>query len=122
MRFLVRFAVLVAVLWGLYSAAMLIKSYFELSNVVEDVVARELGTPGERATFGRGERTYRIRQAIVRGATQSGIPVEPAGVTVTEENGALWVRVNWAYQALRVGDRAFDIPISTSRSFDLAGR
>jgi hypothetical protein len=122
MRLLVRFAVVMAVLWGLYSAAMVVKSYFELSSVVEEVVPRELGNAGERSTFGRGDRTHRIRQAIVKGAAQSGISVEPTGVAVTEENGALWVRVNSTYQALRVGDRALDIPISTSRSFDLAGR
>jgi hypothetical protein len=122
MRFLVRFAVIVAILWALYSGAMAAKAYFELSNVVQEAVPRELGATADRATFGRSERLRRIREAIVRGAAESGIVVEPSRVSVTEENGALWVRVSSTYEALRVGERVVDIPISTSHSFDLSGR
>jgi hypothetical protein len=121
-RLLVRVALLVAVLWGLYSGAMAAKSYIELSNVVQEVVSRELGSPGDRSTLDRSDRARRIREAILKGAAQSGIVLEAARVSVTEQDSAVRVRVTSSYEALRVGERALDIPISTSHSFDLGAR
>lgn len=118
MRALFGLAVVVVILWGMYSAAMGVKSYFEISNVVEEIVPRalEAGTDS-RAPFGARDRTERVRAAIVSGAAKSGIPLDPESVAVTEDDGAVWVRVTSAYRALKVGDRAIDIPISTTHSF-----
>jgi hypothetical protein len=123
MKTLFSLAVVGVILWGIYSAAMAVKSYFEISNVVEEVVPRvlEAGTESH-GTFAAAGRTERVRTAIVNGAAKSGIALEPDSVSVTEDEGAMWVRVTSSYRALKVGDRVIDIPISSSRSFALAGR
>jgi hypothetical protein len=111
--------VVVVILYGVYSGAMAIWSYFELSNLVEEVVPRELTKTGDRG-WGSVDRMQAIRSAIIKGARNDGIVLDPAAVSVTEEEGALWVRINAPYPLVRLrGERIVDIPVSTAHSFAL---
>ena len=105
--------VIFGIVYGVYTAAMAAWSYFEISNVVEDVVPREL----PKASESWRDRNGTIREAVLTGATKAGISLDPAGISVSEEGGSLWVKIRYAYPVARVGDRQFTIPISTARSF-----
>lgn len=119
MKALFTVLVVVAILYGIYSGAMAIWWYFELSNLVEEVVPRELKKTGDRG-WGSVDRMQAIRTAIIKGAQGDGIALDPKAVSVTEEEGALWVHVSAPYPVVRVRDqRIIDIPVSTAHSFAL---
>jgi hypothetical protein len=115
MRALFTILIIIGIIYGIYSGAMAAWSYFEISNVVEEVVPREL--PKASESWARSDRGGLIREAVLKGATQAGITLDPAGVRVTEEEGSLWVRITYAYPFARIGTRQFTIPISIAHSF-----
>ena len=115
MRGLFIILVIFGIVYGVYTGAMAAWSYFEISNVVEEVVPREL--PKARESWARSDRSATIREAVLKGATQAGIALDPGGVAVTEEEGSLWVRIRYAYPVARIGERQLTIPIRTAHSF-----
>ena len=116
MKALFGFLIFAGILYGIYSGVMAIWSYFEISNVVEEVVPRELPKLSDRGS----DRSEDMRNAIVKGAEKAGIALDPATVNVSEEGSAIWVRINATYPVLRFRDKKyFDIPISTAHSFGL---
>ena len=117
MRGLFAILVIVGIVYGIYTGAMAAWSYFEISNVVEEVVPREL--PKTSEGWAKSDRSRTIRAAVLKGATQAGITLDPSGVAVTEEEGSLWVRITYAYPVARIGERQFTIPISTAHSFSV---
>ncbi len=121
MKVLFTVAMIFAILWGIYSGAMAISSYFELSSVVEEVVSRELPRLLADKGWRPADREQKIRAAILKGATEAGVELDPDGVLVSEEDGALWVRINSGYPLVRYqGQRLFSIPISTAHSFSMS--
>jgi hypothetical protein len=97
---------------------MAVWSYFELSNLVEEIVPRELPKLRERASWAKNERVMKIHAAIVKGANENGVGLDPDAVSVTEEDGAIWVRINAAYPIIRIRNETYlSIPISTAHSF-----
>ena len=118
MKVVVTLLIVLGIIWGIYSGFMAVWSYFELSNLVEEVVPRELPKIRERASWAKTERVTKIHAAIVRGANEAGVALDPDAVTVTEEDGAIWVRINAAYPVIRYrGEIMLSIPISTAHSF-----
>jgi hypothetical protein len=107
-----------AIFYGVYSAALAAWSYFEISNLVEEVTPRELRNMGGGSNWERADRTRRLREAILKGAEQSGIVLDPKGVSVTESDGAIWVRITNKYPMVKFrGESMVTIPISTAHSF-----
>ena len=108
-----------AIVYSIYSGFMAVWSYFELTTLVEEVVPREIPKISERG-WRSADRSGRIRAAIVQGATEAGVALDPDAVMVSEEDGALWVRINAGYPMIRYhGEVWLSIPISTAHSFPL---
>ena len=121
MKGLFTLLVIGGLIYGIYSGFMAVWSYFEVSNLVEEVVPRELPKISERAGWRAPDRVKKIHDVIVDGATQAGIPLDPEAVVVTEEGGALWVRINAAYPMIRYkNEYLLNIPISTAHSFSVS--
>ena len=117
--FLFAFLFLAAVIYGGYSGLMALQYYLEVSNLVEEVVQRELPKVtgwGWQAT----DRVRRIREAIVQTARQQAIPINADAVVVTEEASILNVKVNYEYPIVKYqADKAFTIPIGTAHTFNV---
>ena len=121
MKVLFTVALIFGILWSIYSAAMAAWSYFELSSLVEEVVSRDLPRLLADKGWKSGDRAQKIRDAIVKAATEAGVELDPDGVLVSEEDGELWVRINSGYPLVRYqGQRLFSIPISTAHSFSMS--
>lgn len=115
MKALFTLLVIAGIVYGIYSGFMAVWSYFEVSNLVEEIVPREL--PKMRG-WDPPDRAKKVHDAIVQGAIDSGVALDPAAVTVSEEDGALWVRINAAYPVVRYHD-LLSIPIATAHSFSV---
>ena len=110
---------IIGILYGIYSGFMAVWSYFELTTIVEEVVPRELPKLGDRG-WRQGDRARKIHDAVVKGAGEVGVALDPDAVLVSEEDGALWVRINAGYPMIRYrGETMLAIPISTAHSFSL---
>lgn len=115
------FVILSLVIYGGYSGFMALQFYLEMSNLVDEVVQRELPKVSDRGWRAQ-DRMRRIREAIVKAATQSSIPLDPAAIVVTEEAGVLWVKTAFQYEVVKLpGDKSLGIPIETSHSFNVPG-
>ncbi len=100
---------LVAVIFfhGFYSVSMAVSSYFTLSGIV-DKAAEEHGKRG----------TVLVREAILRGAAESGVEVDDRNVVVSREDRQLEVRLKWSYPVLAIhGDPVLLIPMSIERTY-----
>jgi len=107
--------IIAGIIYGIYSGFMAVWSYFEISNLVEEVVPRELP---QTKGWEQQDRVKKVRDAIVKGAMDSGVALDPNAVSVAEEGNALWVRIDAAYPIVRYHD-LLSIPISTAHSFTL---
>jgi hypothetical protein len=112
---------LLVLVYGGYTAIVALQQYFELSNLLEEVVQREL--PKVSGWGWRpADRGRRIHDSIVRTAKQSGIPVEPDAVMLNEQGGVLAVRITYRFPALKYGrNQAITVPISAGRTFTVPG-
>jgi hypothetical protein len=102
--------------YGGWNGLLAVQQYMNVASLVNETVERELP-----AVSGRDwqpiDRAARIREAIVESARQSGLPIDPRGVLVSEESNVLAVRVTSTYTLARYEDTSLTIPISAARSF-----
>ena len=111
--------VIVGVLFGLYSAGMAGYSYVTISNLLDEVVPRQIGNvPLDK--FASQERNERIRGAVAKTVTDAGIPLDKETVTLSEEGSRLFVQVRTEYPVIRYGgETKVAIPVSVTSSFPL---
>lgn len=95
--------------YAFYCGTMALWSYFEMSDIVDRAVENHArGGPGL------------VRDAIVRGAAESGVPITADAVVVAEsgEPQALHVRLRWAWPVWNYqGTDVLQIPLSLEREF-----
>jgi hypothetical protein len=121
--------VLVAVLSGVYQFAQAGYGWFQMSGVVDDVTTKELPGIIERvqqsggAGFETSERYMKVREGIVKGAEDAGVPLRSDGVAVGVVDNMLDVRLTWDAPIVRYNDRPYlEIPMTMQRRFSLSKR
>lgn len=123
MKLLVTFFVVVGFFFGVYQVGMAAYGWFEMSGVVDDVATREINAVLDRhgsfdGGFGPGDRYGTIREGIVRGAVEAGVPVRSDNVTIGMVDNMLDVRVSWAAPMVTYQGREYlAVPLSVERSF-----
>lgn len=115
--------VVVGIVFGVYSAMMAGYSYVTISNLLDEVVPRQIGTRGVADSHQAQERDERIRAAVARSVTDAGLPIEPSAVEVGEDGGRLAVRVSYPYPVVTLkGETKAAIPVSVTSTFPLPPR
>lgn len=123
MKKLVILLVVVGVIFAVYSAMMAGYSYVTISNLLDEVVPRQIGPRGVSDNDQAQERDQRIRAAIVQTVTAAGLPIEPSAVEVGEDGGRLAVRVSYPYPVVTLkGETKAAIPVSVTSTFPLPPR
>lgn len=122
MRFLAWLLVFVALVFVGVSAVQAAMKWWEVSNVVDEVVIGDLHTaPARAAGAWAGERRVRVdklRLAILQGAAGAGVTLTQDRIAVVEEPTGVRVRVRWAHPVLTVLDEVvLAVPLSIDRSF-----
>jgi hypothetical protein len=98
-----------ALCYGFYSACMAVWSYMQVTSVVDSAATERLRTEG-----GTGE----LRDAVLRGAARSGVPLDERAVDVTPGEGAVAVRVHWSYTVATFNNEpVLVIPLSVTRVY-----
>ena len=125
MKLLFTMLLIVGVFAGIYRIGMAAYGWFELSGLVEDIASEEVPKIVERAQqggFGAStERFVKIRESILKGAQEAGVPVRPEDVAVNTVDNTLDVRVSWdAPMVTYQGKSYLEIPMSVQKSFSLA--
>lgn len=123
MKKIVIVLVVAGVLFGLYSAMMAGYSYITISNLLDEVVPRQIGPRGVADSYQAQERDQRIRAAVVQTVTEAGLPIEQSAVEVGEDGGRLAVRVHYPYPVVKLqGETKAAIPVSVTSTFPLPPR
>jgi len=100
--------VVLAFFYAFYAGVMTVWSYIQVAGVV-DKAWEDQGRSGAAS----------VRAAIVRGATEAGVPIEARFVMVGEDERRMSVAVRWSFPAVSFkGDTFLDVPLSLQRSFD----
>ncbi len=88
------------------TGAMAVWSYFRVSDVVERALQEHGGT-GPPA----------VREAILAGTADAGVPVDDRQVLVEEDGAAVRVRVRWSWPIVQYGgEGVVAVPLSVERS------
>ena len=125
MKLLVTFLIIVGFFFGVYQVAMAAYGWFEMSGVVEEVATREINAVIDRqggfdTTFGSVDRYGNIREGIMKGAVEAGVPVRSENVTIGLVDNMLDVRVKWAAPMVKYqGEEYLAVPLTVERSFPL---
>lgn len=124
-RTLVRVAVWAALVgYVAFVIVAAVSSYFDMVTLVEGgarkVLEAERWTVLRQADAPVGARAAEVRDAILRGAEQSGLVIDDRKVVVSEADDTLRVSVSWSYPMVAVGGETIvAIPLALHRSFDL---
>ena len=83
--------------------------YVVLMNVVDEAFDDDRKQPASG-------RAARIRQAVLRGASQADVPLVPDELDVSEDGNVVTVRIRHVYPVVEYQARRLEIPISVERS------
>ena len=122
MRQLVTLLIIVAVVFGLYNFTMATYGWFQMANLVDELArpeASKLGSSqGSFGGFDNQGRFGRVREGILKGATEIGVTLRPDDVKISVVDGMLDVRLAWRSPMVAYGDKTYlDIPMSLQRGF-----
>lgn len=110
--------VILLILYTLYSMGMAGHSYITMGNLIDEVVPRHIGARGAADQQAAQERNERIRNVVVQTITDNGLPIDKSDVTLTEEQGKLFVRVQRRHPVITwQGETKFAIPVAATSSF-----
>ena len=110
--------VLVLFLYGLFSLGKAGHTYITISNLMDEVVPRHIGTQGVADQQGANERNERIKGAVVLSVTEAGIPIDKSGISFSEDKGTLFVRVEYQYPVVTwQGETKAAIPVAVTSKF-----
>jgi hypothetical protein len=99
-----------AFFYAFYCGTMALWSYFEMADIVDRAVE-------DHARAG----PVLVREAIVKGAATSGVPVAGDAVLVSEsgERRGLRVQLRWSWPVIHYqGQDVLQIPLSLEREFE----
>lgn len=97
---------ILAFFYVFYCGAMSIWSYLALSDIVE------------RAVLEHGKVAGPVRNYIVRGAAESGVPIQERNIVVTSDERSLSVNLRWSFPVVKYhGEDVLEIPLSLERGF-----
>ncbi|HSE93249.1 MAG TPA: hypothetical protein VLF19_08080 [Methylomirabilota bacterium] len=100
--------VVVAFFYVFYAGVTTLWSYLQVASVV-DRAWEDQGRNGAAA----------VRTAIVKGASEAGVPLEVRFVQVGEDERIMAVAVRWSFPAVSFrGDTFVEIPLSLQRSYE----
>jgi hypothetical protein len=110
---------LAVLIYGGYTGLMALQYYLEISNLVDEVVQREL--PKISGWGWRSpDRLRKIQEVLLNAANQSGIAIGPGDIVVGEQAGVLSVKVTYQYPVVNNEiARAITIPISTAHTYSV---
>ena len=83
--------------------------YVVLMNVIDEALDEDRKQPPS-------DRVVRIRQAVLRGASQADLPLVPEELDVSEDGNVVTVRVRHVYRVVEYQSRRLEIPINVERS------
>jgi hypothetical protein len=83
--------------------------YMVITSAVGDALAEE-------RRLGSGDRAARVRQAVLRGANDAGLSLDPEEVTAVADGNVVTVQVRHVYTVVEYQARRLDIPITVERS------
>ncbi len=110
--------VIVGILFGLYSGGMAGYAYVTISNLLDDVVPRQIGTRGVADSYAAQERNERVRAAVAKSVTDAGIIIDPSAVTAAVEGSKLAVSVKYQYPVISFqGETKVAIPVTVTSLF-----
>ncbi len=109
MRLVLWGLVAVAICWVAYGIMMSAWQYFEVGGVVDEALrSRNVADIGTART---------VKDRILKGSAESGIPLEEREVNVTLDNQTYSVNVVWSFPVLIYqGQPVLRIPLSLNRT------
>jgi len=119
---LVTLLVIVGVVYGVYNFTIAAYGWFQMANIVDEVARPEATKLGaQQSGFGGFEsrdRFGRVREGILKGSKEIGVPLRPEDVNINVVDGMLDVRLSWnapmvAYQ----GKTYLELPMTVQRGF-----
>jgi hypothetical protein len=122
MKKLIAVLAVVGILWALYTAGMAGYAYITISNLVDEVVPRQIGTVAVDR-YDAQERNERIKSAVAKTLTHAGLAVEPAAIAVDEDGSRLAVRVAYDHPVITYqGETKVAIPVTVTSSYPVPPR
>ena len=110
--------VIAGILYSLYSAGKAGHSYITISNLMDEVVPRQIGTAGVSDQYQAQERNDRIKGAVAQSVTDAGIPIDKSNVSISEEQGRLAVRVQLEHPFVTFqGETKAAIPVAVTSTY-----
>jgi hypothetical protein len=101
-------ALLLGFLYVFWTGGMAVRSYWQMSDVVDRAFELQ-----ERARAGAAA----VRRVIVEGAAEAGVPIAADDVEVTEDGGVLAVRLHWSWPVVSwQGEHIVRVPLSLERT------
>jgi hypothetical protein len=117
---------IVVVGFGIVQFAQASYGWFQMSGVVEDQAANELPRILERVQQsmttwdGSGDRYVKLREGIMKGAHEAGVPLHKDSVAIGIVDNMLDVRLSWeAPLVVYQGKSYVDLPMTVQRRFAL---
>ena len=129
MKLLFTALIIVGVLSGIYHGAQAGYGWFQMAGVVDDAAASELPGIVDRiqqagtGVYERADRYAKVRDAIMKGAVEHGVPLRSEDVAVGIVDNMLDVRLSWEAPIVRYSETLhLEIPMSIQRRFSLHKR
>jgi len=126
-KLLVTALVIVAFVYGVFQFAQAGYGWFQMAGIVDDAAAQELPAivdrvqqAGVSTAFDGGDRYTKLRQGILKGAAEAGVPLRAEDVAVGIVDNMLDVRLTWdAPVVVYQGKPYIEIPMSVQRRYVL---
>ena len=117
--------IIVLVGYGIVQFAHASYGWFQVSGIVEDQAANELPRIIDRVqqsmtTWDSGERYVKLREGILKGANEAGVPLQKENVAIGIVDNMLDVRLSWdAPLVMYQGKPYVELPMTIQRRFAL---
>ena len=124
MRRLITLLVIVGVVYGVYNFTMAAYGWFQMANIVDEVARPEATKlAAQQSGFGGFESRDRfggIRERILKGAKEIGVPLRPDNVNVNVVDGMLDVRLSWDAPMVEYQGKTYlEVPMTVQRGFPI---
>jgi hypothetical protein len=117
---------IVAVVYGIVQFTQAGYGWFQMSGVVDDQATSELPgiiervQQGDAALWDRRDRYLKMREGILRGAQEAGVPLRKEDVVIDVVDNMLDVRLRWEAPLLVYQGKPYvELPMSVERRFAL---
>jgi hypothetical protein len=124
-RRLVTALVIVGTLYAVYNFTMAAYGWFQMSNIVDEVARPEATRLGSQQQSGFGgfesrDRFGGLRERILKGAKEIGVPLRPDNVNVNVVDNMLDVRLSWEAPMVEYQGKTYlEVPMTVQRGFPI---